>query len=234
MKTTLRNLTMAWPLAQCVLLFLLASAAIAHAAEPPQQPNPLTGWGDPVNGLSVRLSSEGPIWDFRQQGFFKFSVRNYSAETVWVAPTQIAGELEYDGIWYPWGTPTLATPMLLASGNEIDDIMVSVGGDWRRRCQTIDWFGLVTPQRPGRLALQLNATAALLPFANPEGVLSVSPGLRGTSYPGCPACEGTNPERVASFPPATRFGAGPRFNPYRVEGVLRPGTQGSSFLATLG
>jgi hypothetical protein len=94
--------------------------------------------------------------------------------------------------------------------------------------------GFSSPHRAGRLALQLNATAALLPFANPEGVLSVSPGLRGTSYPGFPACEGTNPERVASCRPATRFGAGPRYNPFRVEGVLLPGTQGSSFLATLG
>jgi hypothetical protein len=70
------------------------------------------------------------------------------------------------------------------------------------------------------------------PSANPEGVPPSSPGLRGTSYPGNRGREGVNPERVASSgPPAC---VGPGCNPFRVGGLAGSGSQGSSFLATLG
>ena len=129
MKTPLGT---AWPLVVFLLLPLLVSAPIAHAAELPRHPVPPAGWGEPADGLSVRLSADKPVWDFRQQRFFKFSVRNDGPEPVMLARTQIAGQLEYDGVWYPWGNPTLVTPMPLASGEEVDNIMVSIGADWRK------------------------------------------------------------------------------------------------------
>jgi hypothetical protein len=92
---------------------------------------------------------------------------------------------------------------------------------------------LRTSERPVPAA-SLDATAAELPLLNPEGALSLSPGLRGTSYPGYPARDGTNPERVASFQPARGLGAGLRYNACRVDGVLVSVSQGSSCLATLG
>jgi hypothetical protein len=39
---------------------------------------------------------------------------------------------------------------------------------------------------------------------NPKGIESFSPGLRGTSYPGCAIDLGVNPERVASSIPSRR------------------------------
>jgi len=45
---------------------------------------------------------------------------------------------------------------------------------------------------------------------NPKGIVSFSPGLRGTSYPGCERGMDHNPEGVAST--ATRK----RHNPFRV------------------
>jgi hypothetical protein len=41
-------------------------------------------------------------------------------------------------------------------------------------------------------------------YHHPEGMRSLSPGLRGTSYPGCAMGWGTNPERVASPPRPAR------------------------------
>ncbi len=63
--------------------------------------------------------------------------------------------------------------------------------------------------------------------ANPKGIVSSSPGLRGTSYPGFSAKNDFNPNGVASLlhrPAATPLGLG-------AAGEI---SQGSSCLATLG
>jgi hypothetical protein len=70
--------------------------------------------------------------------------------------------------------------------------------------------------------------ARRVPWFNPEGIVSSSPGLRGTSYPGRTAHTTPNPNGVASF--VSRL----RHNPVGVENILESSTQGSSFLATLG
>jgi hypothetical protein len=63
---------------------------------------------------------------------------------------------------------------------------------------------------------------------NPKGIASSSPGLRGTSYPGCGTTEGINPNGVVSGTPQ------PRRNPVGVDTHSLPDSQGSSCLATLG
>jgi hypothetical protein len=68
--------------------------------------------------------------------------------------------------------------------------------------------------------------------ANPEGIASSSPGLRGTSYPGYGAQKHHNPERVASRV-AHRVGDPMDTTPLGL--IASAGlTQGSSSLATLG
>src|SRR5713101_3468442 len=70
---------------------------------------------------------------------------------------------------------------------------------------------------------------------NPKGIVSSSPGLRGTSYPGRVRAKVFNPEGVVA--PGThtlRPRKSQRRNHFRVESVGQPRTQGSSFLATLG
>ena len=65
-------------------------------------------------------------------------------------------------------------------------------------------------------------------WKNPNGIPSQSPGLRGTSYPGCRVEEDHNPTGVASR--ARRQ----RHNPVGVEPNSPTVSQGSSCLATLG
>jgi beta-lactamase regulating signal transducer with metallopeptidase domain len=94
--------------------------------------NPQSGWGDPVEGVSVRLSAEGAVWDFQQRGFFKFSVRNQGRQSVAVWRSQAEGELEMDGVWYRWSQPVDASTSVLASGGQFDGLALTVGGEWRK------------------------------------------------------------------------------------------------------
>src|SRR6266571_2694022 len=66
------------------------------------------------------------------------------------------------------------------------------------------------------------------PFYQSQRIVSSSPGLRGTSYPGSGAGERPNPNGVASY--ASRR----RHNPVGVDADSTTVSQGSSCLATLG
>jgi len=67
-----------------------------------------------------------------------------------------------------------------------------------------------------------------MPFRNPNGIESISPGLRDTSYPGWAKIKNTTPTGLH------QAGRGRRCNPFRVEDVCFTVSQGSSCLATLG
>ena len=79
----------------------------------------------------------------------------------------------------------------------------------------------------GHLATVLSCVGEVA-LANPNGIPSLSPGLRGTSYPGSRSCSPFNPNGVASSAAhpaaATPLGLG----------IFGATTQGGSFLATLG
>ena len=64
--------------------------------------------------------------------------------------------------------------------------------------------------------------------ANPKGIVSSSPGLRDTSYPG--AGEGERPNRNAVASRSSQH----RHNRVAVDGSSTTPSQGSSFVATLG
>ena len=86
------------------------------------------------------------------------------------------------------------------------------------------FFIVRQPRRKRQRTLSITHTFG----SNPKGIVSSSPGLRGTSYPGCGAAAETNPNGVAS---RTRR---PRHNPVGVEANFVAVSQGSSCLATLG
>jgi hypothetical protein len=65
-------------------------------------------------------------------------------------------------------------------------------------------------------------------FPNPNGIESISPGLRGTSYPGWTKIEATTPTGLHQTSDARGC------NPFRVDAICFTVSQGSSCLATLG
>src|SRR5438874_3775240 len=70
-------------------------------------------------------------------------------------------------------------------------------------------------------------------FANPKGIVTISPGLRGTSYPGKTSGQNHNPNRVAANVPHV-VGNGIGRNRVAVGDVSWLMTQGSRVAATLG
>ena len=66
------------------------------------------------------------------------------------------------------------------------------------------------------IMMRLNHTSetSVLPGPNPNGIPSLSPGLRAGRYPGSTSQTRPNPERVASHP---RRALAQRFNPFRVD-----------------
>ena len=77
-------------------------------------------------------------------------------------------------------------------------------------------------QRPKAWSLDISGSASR-PI--PKGLEALSPGLRGTSYPGLPAIMEHNPERVESNP---RGFAMPSIEPFQGSSGFRQLTQGSS------
>ena len=89
-----------------------------------------TNWGEPVDGLSVRLTSEMAQWPFSKPAILKFSVRNQGKETVLVAQNQLGGQLEAEGIWFSW-TNVFNGPMVeLAPGAQLDNIPINFDTRW--------------------------------------------------------------------------------------------------------
>jgi len=99
----------------------------AQAAPAPAAPA-ATNWGEPVDGLSVRLTSDSAEVPFNP--ILKLSVRNQGKETVLVAQNQLGGQLEADGIWFSW-TNVFSGPLVeLAPGGQLDNIPINFDTRW--------------------------------------------------------------------------------------------------------
>jgi hypothetical protein len=123
--------------ALALLAAVVLPVAMLHAAESPASAKTSAatgaGWGEPVEGLSVQLWAEKAVWDLAQPHHFKVSVRNQGRQTFSVARTQVAGELEVDGVWYVWSNPIYVTFAPLAPGGQVENIPLNtVGGAWRK------------------------------------------------------------------------------------------------------
>ena len=107
----------------------IAATSAASAAEP--------GWGEPMEGLSVRLQSDSAVLYFCEGIALLLSVRNLGHETFAVPESQEPGELEMDGVWHSywcsWSDPYYVARRPLPPGQQFDNIAVlPVGGDWRK------------------------------------------------------------------------------------------------------
>ncbi len=117
------------------LTFLVAvvlPVAMLRAEANPASAKTEPGWGEPMQGLSVRLWAEKSVWNLAQPHRFNVSVRNQGRETLSVARTQVAGELEVDGVCYARSNPIYVTFASLAPGSQFDNIPLSTVGVWRK------------------------------------------------------------------------------------------------------
>lgn len=106
------------------------ASSLASVAAVPAEP----GWGEPVEGLSVRLQTDKPLWRLYEPIALRLSVRNLGRETLSVPESQELGELEIDGVWHSfrcsWSDPCYVALEPLAPGRQRDNIAVQPTGDW--------------------------------------------------------------------------------------------------------
>jgi hypothetical protein len=99
------------------------SDRMADAAEP--------GWGEPVEGFSMRLQSDKPVWYLASDSpGFRFSVRNLGGEVLSVPESEELGELEMDGVWYAWSDKYYGPFQPLAPGRQVDNLAVFPISSW--------------------------------------------------------------------------------------------------------
>jgi hypothetical protein len=96
-----------------------------------------SGWGEPVEGVSVRLQVDKTFWELPAMPILRASVRNQGREILLTAQTQQPGELEVDGVWYSWWNPYQVTRKPLAPGESFGNIPVTLNATWRQGLTTL-------------------------------------------------------------------------------------------------
>jgi hypothetical protein len=167
-----------------VLLLNLTSVFVAETKAGGESAAPAgTNWGEPVGGVSVRLTSEKASWEWSQAVILKFSVRNQGEETVSVARNQLGGELEADGVWYSWTNVVNGPLVELAPGERLDNITVNFDSRW-------DYGSVPFPFGPGSRTVRFAPLArrpggqAIRAVSNPvefEVLLPVLPGVQNNT-----------------------------------------------------
>jgi len=92
-------------------------------------------WGDPVEGVSLRLPTDKVDWHAGEIPSLRFSLRNQSTNAFSWKALQEYGDLEIDGFRYVWYDGTLweGTTPILAPGSEQGNIQFDLGDKWRQR-----------------------------------------------------------------------------------------------------
>ena len=92
------------------------------------------GWGEPVEGLSIRLQSDKEVWYLANDApTLRLSVRNLGGETLAVPESAELGELEVDGVWYTWSDKYFVAHKTLPSGRQMENLAVLASSwTWRR------------------------------------------------------------------------------------------------------
>ena len=99
------------------------------------------GWGEVVDGLSIRLQSDKPVFYLAQGVALRLSVRNLGGESLAVIPSQEHGELELDGVWYSWSENSHPLRELLAPDHQFDNIAVTPFSSWSKDSARF-WAGI--------------------------------------------------------------------------------------------
>jgi len=101
-------------------------------ADMPDGKNQLV-WGEPIEGVQVRLRAEKDMWEAEEKPIFKADIRNRGELELYVHAADEFCQLEIDGVWYgwygPWGLIGVKQSPL-GPGNQINNISISLAKKW--------------------------------------------------------------------------------------------------------
>jgi len=90
-------------------------------------------WGEPIEGVQVRLRAEKDMWEAEEKPIFKADIRNRGELELYVHAADEFCQLEIDGVWYgwygPWGLIGVKQSPL-GPGNQINNISISLAKKW--------------------------------------------------------------------------------------------------------
>jgi hypothetical protein len=133
-----------------VLAFAVANLSLTQAFSQATAPssNAVVPWGEPVEGVSVRLRADKTTWASNEMSTFKLEVRNQGKREFYTVQSQESGRLEVDGVWYDWTGGVDLKSSWLPPGREYHDIPVSLGINWKARQEWRDKTQAPPPQIP--------------------------------------------------------------------------------------
>lgn len=113
--------------------------------------NAEAAWGDPVDGVSVRLRADKIGWAINETPALKLDVRNQGQQEFSIAQSQESGRLQVDGVWYGWTGGFDLKGSTFPPGREYDDILVTLGSNWMAPPEWRDKTQAPPPQIPLKL-----------------------------------------------------------------------------------
>jgi hypothetical protein len=136
-----------------VLAFAVANLSLTQAFSqaPAPSSNAVVPWGEPLEGVSVRLRADKTSWASNEMATFKLEVRNQGKREFYTVQSQESGRLEVDGVWYDWTGGFDLKSSWLPPGREYHDIPVSLGINWKARQEWRDKKEAPPPQIPLKL-----------------------------------------------------------------------------------
>jgi hypothetical protein len=110
-----------------------AAAPTSRAAATTSRPAaaPREDWGEPNQGVQVRLTADQPTWRADQTPTFRASIRNTGQREWSMFQTQVEWLVDVDGQRYQWGGDIEAKGSWLPPGRQYDNIIFKLTDTWR-------------------------------------------------------------------------------------------------------
>jgi hypothetical protein len=167
-----------------VLAFIVASHLLTQGFSQVAAPTSdgAVPWGQPVEGVSVRLRTDKARWPSNEILRFRLDVRNEGQREFHTVRSQEPGRLQVDGIWYDWIGAFDLKVSPLPPKREYRDIAVSLGGNWKAKQEWRD----KTKAPPPLIPLQLPPGKHTVRFAPEIRDITVKPKPRNNYVPSNP------------------------------------------------